>query len=279
MGGSSRAPKPTAEETALQQEQLSALRQERAETEAFKPLLYKQMGLREVARDLSPEQLARKSVIEGELSKWRAAPQSDSWLGKPVSSRIQALETELAGIPRTSLEEIPWEERLASMSPQERAGYELNALYLQRQRDAMEGKLPVSPAMEAELTQQRSDIEANLSRRLGSNWQQSTPGIQAMGEFNKRAGLLREETRRGQISSGEGLLGARMGLLQGQQGQFYNQAKGFPVNNMTQQYGQAMAPYQDYRNMQYQASAQDAANRTGLIAGAGATAATIAVII
>ena len=169
------------------------------------------------------------------------------------------------------LEEIPWEERLASMAPQEKAGYELNDLYLQRQKDAMEGKLPVSPALEEDLAKQKANLEANLSRKLGSNWAQSTPGIQAMSEYNKRADLLREETRRGQISTGEGLLGSRMGLLQGQQAQQYSQGQnwGLPAFSTLQgAYSQAYQPYQFNRNMQFQANQQTSANRMGLINGA-----------
>lgn len=228
MGTKVEAPQPTAQEIALQQAQLDSIAKQNAETEAFKPYLYKQMGLRE------------------------------------VNGQIQ---------------EIPWEERMASMAPQERAGYELNDLYLQRQKDAMEGKLPVSPAMEAELAQQGADLEANLSRRLGPQWSQSTPGIQSMTEFDKRAGLMREEARRGQISSGEGLLNARMGLLQNTQAQNVQQGQnwGLPAFSQLQgAYSQAYQPFQFNRNMQFQANQQSVANRMGLISGAMGMAGSIA---
>lgn len=227
MGTTVEAPQPSAQEIALQQAQLDSIAKQNAETEAFKPILYKQMGLREVN-------------------------------GK--------------------LEEVPWEERMASMAPQERAGYELNDLYLQRQKDAMEGKLPVSPAMEAELAQQRADLEANLSRRLGPQWSQSTSGIQSMTEFDKRAGLMREEARRGQISSGEGLLNARMGLLQNTQAQNVQQGQnwGLPAFSQLQgAYSQAYQPYQFNRNMQFQANQATSANRMGLIGGAMGAAGAI----
>lgn len=214
------APQPSAEEQALQREQLSLLQQQRAETEAFKPLLYEQMGLREV---------------DGKLEK------------------------------------VPWEERLAAMSPQERAGYDLNELYLQRQMDALAGNLPVSPAMEAELTQQRENLMGNMSRKLGSNWALSTPGIQSMSEFDKRAELLREEARRGQISTGEGLLSARAGILGGQQAQNYGQMSSWNLpqfQGLSGAYSNAYQPFQFNRNMQFQANQQTAANRAGLIGDA-----------
>lgn len=281
MGGSSKAPEPTAEEISLQREQLNSLQQQRLETEAFKPLLYKQMGLRETINPLTAEQISRKTFLENELSRRPVTDPQSGFVTNALSpGQIKRYQVELSGIrPTSTLQEVPWEERLAAMSPQDRAGYELNDLYLKRQRDAMEGKLPVSPAMEAELAQQQADLAANLSRRLGSGWEKSTPGIQSMSEFNKRAGLLREEARSGQITSGEGLLGARMGLMQNQQSQFYNQAKGWPTSGLNNAYSQAMQPFQDYRNMQSQASAQNAANRSGMIAAGAGTVATIAVVI
>lgn len=221
MGGTKvQAPQPTAEEKALQQQQLSLLQEQRAETEAFKPYLYESMGLRDVN-------------------------------GK--------------------LEKIPEAERLASMTAQEKAQYDLANSYLDRQKQALEGKLPVSPAMEAELEQQKTDLATNLSRKLGSNWMQSTPGIQAMTEFDKRAGLLREEARRGQISTGEGLIGARMGLLQSQQAQNYGQAQnwGLPAfSQLSGAYSQAYQPFQFNRQMDYDARKTTSANRMGLITGA-----------
>lgn len=228
MGGTKveapQPPAPSAAETALQTEQLNLLKEQRAETAAFKPYLLESMGMRDVGG------------------------------GK--------------------LEKIPWEERYARMSPQERAGQELADLYLQRQKQALAGELPVSPALESELGRQKEELTSNLSQRLGPNWTQSTPGIQAMSEFEKRAGLMREEARRGQISTGEGLIGARMGLLQGTQAQQYGQGQNWGANvyPMLSAYGSALAPLQQQRQFQqgleFQGRQQTAANRMGLITGA-----------
>jgi hypothetical protein len=221
MGDTSvEAPQPTAEEKALQTEQLSLLREQRAETEAFKPFLMQSMGFR-----------------EGEGG---------------------------------ALEQIPWEERLAAMDPQERAGHELASSYLERQQQALAGELPVSPAMEAELAKQKEELVAGLSGRLGPDWQASTPGIQAMSEFEKRAELLREEARRGQLSTGEGLLQARQGQLQGAQAQQYGQQSSFGLPQfgaLTQGYTQAFQPFQFNRQQEFGARQQTAANRAGVISG------------
>ena len=131
--------------------------------------------------------------------------------------------------------------------------------------------MPVSPALESELERQRSALESNLSQRLGSNWSESTPGIQAMSEFDKGGGLLREEARRGQISTGEGLIQARLGQMQGAQAQQYGQGQGFGLPSfgaLSGGYAQAFQPYQFNRQMEQSARGQSAANKAGLISGA-----------
>lgn len=169
-------------------------------------------------------------------------------------------------------EEVPWEERLAGMNPQERAQYDLAQSYLTRQQQALAGQIPVSPALEAELESQKSQLSENLSRKLGPDWHASTSGIQAMSEFDKRAGLLREEARRGQISTGEGLIGARMGLLGAQQAQSYGQQSAWNLPQygaQTSGIAHAYQPYQYQRGLEYDAARQSAANRAGLLSSIG----------
>ena len=84
-------PGPSAQETALQQEQLNILKKQSAETEAFKPYLYSLMGLKDVGG---------------------------------------------------ALQKMPWEEQLASMNPQEKAGYELANLYFEQQKKSYGRRTP-----------------------------------------------------------------------------------------------------------------------------------------
>jgi hypothetical protein len=144
---------------------------------------------------------------------------------------------------------------------------ELTQLYEERQLQAMKGELPISPAMEKELSQQQSSLMENLSQRLGPDWQQTTAGQQSMSEFQKRAELLREEARRGQITTGEGLLESRMGFLQGMQQTDLSNLSAFSAPNSAGAYTSALAPYQMQRQMQFSANQSDAANSTSLLSG------------
>jgi len=111
------------------------------------------------------------------------------------------------------------EERYERMSDLEKLQYDNAKLLAEREKMALEGKLPISPAMEENLAQQRSDMEGILSQKLGTDWQATTSGIQAMSEYDKNAELLREEARRGMISEGVGLNLAQSGFLSGLTGQ------------------------------------------------------------
>ena len=122
------------------------------------------------------------------------------------------------------------EERYERMSDLEKLQYDNAKLLAEREKMALEGKLPISPAMEENLAEQRSQLENTLSQRLGSDWQTTTAGIQAMGEFDRNAELMREEARRGMISEGTQLNLAQSGFLSGltgqKQGQYGNYLSG-----------------------------------------------------
>lgn len=145
---------------------------------------------------------------------------------------------------------------------------ELTQAYYDRQLQALKGELPVSPAMEKELTDQKTKTIEALNQRLGSNWNTTTAGIQAMSEFDKRAELLREEARRGQISTGEGLLESRMGFLSDLSQRETANIGGTGSYFMNPSYFQAaLQPYQNQRAMQLQANGINAQNSAGMTSG------------
>jgi len=106
------------------------------------------------------------------------------------------------------------EERRSYLTTEQAADEELIRKYQQRQLDALEGKLPISPAMEESITKQQGLLSATLAGRLGPGWATTTPGIQAMTQFNQAAELAREEARRGQIGQGSDILNQSMQLYQ-----------------------------------------------------------------
>ena len=167
------------------------------------------------------------------------------------------------------------EEYIAGLSELEQGQYDITKQQQERLAMAYAGELPVSPSLEKSLGQQETQLSEALSQRLGPDWQTTTAGQQAMGELKERSELLREETRRGEISSGSGALLSNLGQLQSAGALKSYGATTFPgrTGGLFAGAGQAMVPYQTQRQGMFSAdmySAQSrAASQAGLMSGIG----------
>ncbi len=144
--------------------------------------------------------------------------------GNPIPAQVMTAkgsqvvsDTGLTGIGQPSYDLVPMsaEERNALLTPDELASQELErktkeaelanlgltSEYQQLQLKSLRGEMPISPALESELQNQENILKSTLSQRLGSNWMLSTPGIQTMTQFKQKADIVREEARRGMITS------------------------------------------------------------------------------
>jgi len=166
-----------------------------------------------------------------------------------------------------NLAKIPYDEYLESMDPVMRSQYENLQTIQEQTAKALKGELDVSPALEQQITDQKKQLDDNMSRRLGSNWQQSSAGIRANQEFNKSSESLREQARRGSIGQysqlgygGTSLMGltpaSQTGLAQGITS---------GSSSMVPMYQSALQPYQNERNMQMQAAQFNSQNSGSLI--------------
>lgn len=162
-----------------------------------------------------------------------------------------------------------------NMSEMERGQYDLAMSAQDRLAKAYAGELDVSPALEQSLSKQESQLEEALSQRLGSDWAATTAGQQAMAGLKESHELVREETRRGEITGGTGITiaqSAQTANLAGAQGAAYT---GFPgrTGGLFGATGQAMQPYQQQRMGQYNADMQTAMmasqQQAGLMSGLG----------
>lgn len=228
---------------------------------------------------------------QAQQDQWERA-ETESAAMKPFLLESMGLVEE-DGVYRQQTEK----ERYAQMTTLERGQYGLTLQAQQRQRRAYAGQLPISPALEASLGKQETQIVEALSQRLGTNWQLTTPGQQAMGAFRQRADLVREEARRGEMSTQGGLLLANLGYLGGSQAQqmaqrgLFSQGRQIPSVQSVQQvggmqniggayaaypqtgsgafagYGMLQQPYQQQRQMQLQASMYNQQAQTQQTAG------------
>jgi hypothetical protein len=183
-GGGSSAPAPPAKtktEEALDQQQLDMLKKQDKYQQELEPFTLESMGL---MRD-------DKGVIVKSNVKTAQELLNEKNLAMQGVSPTGGVLTE--------------GDMLAKMTDAEKMDYQVNKLTKQRQMDALEGKLAVSPALEEELNSEQTQAEEVLQRKLGKDWMLSTPGQSLMAKIKQKANLVREESRRGLITTAEGL--------------------------------------------------------------------------
>lgn len=146
---------------------------------------------------------------------------------------------------------------------------------------ALRGELPVSPALEQDLSKQERTLRERLASQFGTGYETSSPAIETLGDFFSKSEALREGARTAQLTLGEQLGLAREQqndfsratsqdtLRQGSVGDALTFAGAFGQN--ASGFGQAQAPYIQQRQMQFQASqANQGAFASILGAGLGA---------
>jgi len=84
----------------------------------------------------------------------------------------------------------------------EQALEDVGLLQAERLKQAYAGELPLDVGTMQRKEEERRQIEENLSRKLGPNWRESTPGIQTMSEWEERWASLEDAMRRGEIDAG-----------------------------------------------------------------------------
>lgn len=190
---------------------------------------------------------------------------------KPLLYASMGLTTDASGNIRKMTED----EYQNSLTDTQKLAYKANQLQQERVINALEGKLPVSSALENDISDRENVLRQTLAQKLGSNYETSTPGIQALSEFNKKAEELREQSRLGEINSGTGLMLNQMGFLD-------SSAKSTTsmFGNLPNRYGAqvqtaatALQPYQYYNGLNAQIAMQNANSenqyKSGLMGGIG----------
>lgn len=82
---------------------------------------------------------------------------------------------------------------------------------LSRELDAIQGKLPIDPQLKQELDRQEAQLHSSLQQSLGPDYATSTPGQQALQDFQQRRANIVESAAQGQITSAAQLASAATG--------------------------------------------------------------------
>lgn len=155
---------------------------------------------------------------------------------------------------------------------------------LQRESDALSGKLPVDPSLTNELDKQDTTLNQTLQNNLGPGYATSTPGIQALAEQAKRRGELTYDVTTGTLTSAAALQQSQAGQTSDLTNQNLNRilaAQGSGNNfaslygNASNNYANAIQPYQQNQGFSLQAALANQQSKTAAsgqmmgLAGAG----------
>lgn len=165
------------------------------------------------------------------------------------------------------------EEYYESLTGLDKAGYDLAMASTERSLKAYAGELDISPALEKSLGQRKEELEENLSRNLGSDWQSTTAGIQAMAQFDETSELVREEVRSGIITNEGGMALSNLGYMSGIADTDMASFPGAQGGGIFSGAGQMAQHYQRDRQGQFQAGMYNSQARSqrqsGLMSGIG----------
>lgn len=144
---------------------------------------------------------------------------------------------------------------------------DLQTAFIERTQKALRGEIPLDTGLVSSVDKQEAELRERLRKQLGSGFETSTPGIQALSEFGTQKQSIFDAARRGDLSLGESL-----NLAQGQANQsrisdFLSRGagiSGLPLGSASA-YGQNAAGYnsplqywQNQRNSQNQVNAFNA---------------------
>lgn len=206
---------------------------------------------------LSPEQIMMKRQFE-------ALSQEDK-----LNTELEPFRLEAMGLWRNpstgQVEKLPPK----PLTQEQQFEKEFEDLYKDYLSKAQQGQLPVSLATQKQLEDQERILNETMSRRLGTDWNKSTPGIKQQGNFMLTSEAAKEAERYGELAKASGLLNQyqanlsdisqrNLGLLQGM---------GSPSYSLVNAYGQAQQPYLFQGLLNTRQQMQSDANRAGDTAG------------
>lgn len=304
MGSGPDFPKPTPEEKQLQSTQADMLNQQRLilqdqykQQQLLAPILFKQNNIKPIYADTgfggpqeiigyedlgpTPEQEANRKLLDMQMRQMEYA------------QALQPLQMEQQGY-RATLDENgkPTKLELIPGSIQDLENQTAKRL-LERQNQALDGTLPVDPALQRQFDRSDQVLASTLRKNLGEGYATSTPGIQAQAEAESRRQAAIYAAQHGEIGyagqladaalsrfntnspyntlqrtstsaqylspfAAEGTTNARSAQLIGTIEAPYRNTGGF--GTLSQLYGNALQPYQAQRANEYQADLAQSQN-------------------
>ena len=89
-------------------------------------------------------------------------------------------------------------------TPEELLRQDIERGLLERTQAALRGDLPVDPALERSIAEREAQLRQRLSQQLGTGFETSSPGMEALSRFTRDVEQLRGSARRGDLATAAG---------------------------------------------------------------------------
>lgn len=224
-------------QTELLQQSQDAIASGNALNELLMPIMLEEAGYSVEYGDV---QVDNKKYLDFQKQKqrWESALKSGKLSRTEefqARARIDELDKRLGTLDRYTTER-----QIVGLTQNEDPARDLREqneqLLLERQNAALRGELPVNPALLSDLDEQEAQLRESLLQNLGTGYETSTPGIEALSEFGERKAAILEATRRDDIAGAGGLANEMGGFLESLSGSRTGRtmgAAGIPGMNAT----------------------------------------------
>lgn len=211
MGTKVTAPPPSKEElnlrsaqTDLLKQQQQILNQQMAQQQALLPVFAKQLGLQ---LKFGPDgQIIGATQTPGAL---RRQGLQDAVTEKTLKNLLHPERDPLYKKQQTLLS-LQLQEMTDKMKgPLAEQNKEIERLTNEKTLAALRGNAPVDPALERDIRTQEQTLRDRLQQQLGSGYETSSAGQEALQRFGEGADVLRSQARHGEITLSEQLAASR----------------------------------------------------------------------
>lgn len=90
-------------------------------------------------------------------------------------------------------------------TPEELLRQDIERGFLERTQAALSGELPVDPALERSIAEREAQLRQRLFQQLGTGFETSSPGMEALSRFTRDVEQLRGSARRADLATAAGL--------------------------------------------------------------------------
>lgn len=173
-------------------------------------LATRQFEAAEAARPAEEEYRATQLSISQEQMEMMRQQMQWAEEMRPEEQEYRQTQLEMAQKAQEQMEEYL---KPKEKTPEELMLEELGMMQGERLKKAYAGELPIDEGTRQRKEEDRRQLEEEMSRRLGPNWRESTPGIQSLKAFEEKWGSLEDAMRRGEIDSGTAIMLSGLGMM------------------------------------------------------------------